>query len=74
VNRFYAEQTGREDYEDCTASNDFLELLARDDVDGVVVATPDHWHAIPVVRAAEAGKDIYCETPLSIISVKSHTL
>jgi predicted dehydrogenase len=66
VNRFYAEQTGREDYEDCTASNDFLELLARDDVDGVVVATPDHWHAIPVVRAAEAGKDIYCETPLSL--------
>ncbi|MEJ7673859.1 MAG: Gfo/Idh/MocA family oxidoreductase [Chitinophagaceae bacterium] len=36
-------------------------LLAKKDIDAVVIATPDHWHAAMAVRAAEAGKDIYCE-------------
>lgn len=41
-------------------------LLERKDIDAVVIASPDHWHAQMVVDAAKAGKDIYCEKPLSL--------
>jgi len=52
-------------YKGCAAYGDFRELLARDDIDAVVIATPDHWHSITVIQAAQAGKDIYCEKPLA---------
>ncbi|WP_337176520.1 Gfo/Idh/MocA family oxidoreductase [Paludisphaera sp.] len=44
---------------------DFRKVLDRKDIDAVVIATPDHWHAIPTIMACQAGKDVYCEKPLS---------
>jgi len=49
----------------CTEYKDFRALLDRKDIDAVVFATPDHWHALACVFAARAGEDIYCEKPLT---------
>ncbi|MGQ9808197.1 MAG: Gfo/Idh/MocA family protein [Armatimonadota bacterium] len=51
--------------ERCLAYKDFRHLLLRRDIDAVVISTPDHWHTLICIRAAEAGKDIYCEKPLT---------
>ena len=64
VEDHYAEKSGGT-YKGCDIYGDFRELLARDDINAVVISTPDHWHAIIVIQSAMAGKDIYCEKPLS---------
>jgi predicted dehydrogenase len=57
----YSKTTG---YKGCSEYNDFRDVLARKDIDAVCIATPEHWHAIPLIEACKAGKDVYCEKPL----------
>ena len=49
--------------EDCFATKDFRELLARKDIDAVMISTPDHWHTLISLFAIQAGKDVQCEKP-----------
>lgn len=62
-----AKNTVNETYgnKDCAVYSDFRDLLARDDLDAVSIALPDHWHSIPAIAAARAGLDIYGEKPFS---------
>ena len=64
VDEAYTKKMG-ETYKACDAYNDFRELLARKDIDVVVIATPDHWHTYVAIAAVKAGKDVYCEKPLT---------
>jgi predicted dehydrogenase len=66
VNSFYAKKAPSGTYKGCGLHADFRELLAREDIDAVEVVVPDHWHAVITVLAARAGKDIYCQKPLTL--------
>ena len=58
----------------CATYNDFRDVLARKDIDAVVIVTQDHWHAVIAVAAAKAGKDMYCEKPLGVSVVEGKAI
>lgn len=66
VNEHYAAQSRDGTYTGCVGYNEYEALLARPDIDAVIIAVPDHWHAIMAIDACRAGKDVYCEKPLSL--------
>ncbi|HUT95866.1 MAG TPA: Gfo/Idh/MocA family oxidoreductase [Thermoguttaceae bacterium] len=59
---------------DCVVYRDLRELLARDDIDAVLVATGDNWHTTAAILAAKAGKDMYCEKPMSVTVTEGRAL
>lgn len=65
-NQIYAERYGQPDYNGVRAYNDFREVLARPDIDAVLLALPYHWAAPMSIMAMRAGKDVYCEKPVGI--------
>ena len=74
VEKKYAEEKKSGSFVGCAAIADFRELVSRDDIDAVVIGTPDHWHAIPSILAARSGKHVYCEKPLSLTIAESRLM
>jgi predicted dehydrogenase len=65
VEDHYAAHSKNGTYKGCAAYRDFRDLLERKDIDAVLICTPDHWHALPAIAAANARKDIFLEKPLT---------
>jgi len=74
VEKQYAEELSKSSYKGCASYPDFRQIIERKDIDAVMISTPDHWHVIPAIRAAKAGKDIECEKPLSLTVAEGRVL
>lgn len=66
IEKKYADKTGKANYVDVKAYDDYKELLTNKEIDAVIISTPDHWHAQPAMEAAVAGKHIYMQKPTSL--------
>ena len=60
--------------EKCAEYTDFRKLLENKDIDAVLISTPDHWHALPTILACDAGKDVYCEKPLTLFIAEGQAM
>ncbi|MCU0962021.1 MAG: Gfo/Idh/MocA family oxidoreductase, partial [Pirellulaceae bacterium] len=74
VDEAYAARRDAGQYAGCAAYVDFRDVLARDDIDAVLIALGDRWHAAATVLAAEAGKDIYVEKPVSLTIAQARAM
>jgi predicted dehydrogenase len=73
VNGYYSKQAGKP-YDGVTGYADYKELLANKDIDGVLISTPDHWHALVAIAAVETGKDVYLQKPASLTIAEGRAL
>lgn len=73
VNGYYSKKTGKTS-DGVAGYLDYRELLLNKDVDAVLISTPDHWHALIAIQAAEAGKDIYLQKPTSLTIAEGRAL
>ncbi len=71
VKRMVDEKYGNKD---CVMYRHPFEILARDDIDALLIATGDRWHTLASILAARAGKDVYCEKPCSMTIAESRAL
>ena len=58
----------------CAAFSDYRKLLEDKSIDAVLISTPDHWHTLPAIHACQAGKDVYCEKPLTLFVAEGQAL
>jgi len=73
VQMHYSQKLGGE-YRSCDMHDDFRNLINRKDIDVIANCTPDHWHVIPSIMAAKAGKDVICEKPLTLTVAEGRSL
>jgi predicted dehydrogenase len=74
VEKIYAKRAESGSWKGCEAYVDFRELIARDDIDAVMIATPDHWHGVICMAALQSGKDVYCEKPVTHKYAEGHAI
>jgi predicted dehydrogenase len=73
VNEFYTKKNGKP-YDGVKVYHDYQALLQNKDIDGVLISTPDHWHALIGMAAVRAGKDVYCQKPTSLTIAEGRAL
>src|SRR5690606_27710902 len=74
MEKMNADQVDSAQWKGAAAYEDFRELLARDDIDAVMIATPDHWHGVICMEALRSGKDVYCEKPVTHKYAEGHAI
>ncbi|MFW6161330.1 MAG: Gfo/Idh/MocA family protein, partial [Planctomycetota bacterium] len=74
VEKHYASARASGKYRGCAACRDFRDVLARPDIDAVMISTPDHWHVPQAIAAVRAGKDISVEKPLTLSIAEGRAL